>query len=65
MFNIDIRNAMKQAGFFSYEVASALGVSETSFSRTLSRAELSNDKKEHIFRTIEKMYEYKKERIEN
>ena len=61
MFNLDVRNRIKLAGFFSYEVAAALGVAETSFSRSLSRAELSDDKKEHIFKTIEKMVERRAE----
>ena len=61
MFNLDVRNRIKLAGFFSYEVAAALGVAETSFSRSLSRAELSDDKKAHIFKTIEKMVERRAE----
>ncbi len=57
MFNVDVRNAMKRAGFYGYEVAAFLGVSETSFSRSLSRKELPSEQKDHIFRTIEKMAE--------
>ena len=61
MYNLEIRNAIKRAGFFGYEVASALGQSETAFSKKLARKELPNDQKEHILRTIEKMAEYRKE----
>lgn len=61
MFNQDVRAAIRQAGFFSYEVAAALGVSETCFSRQLSRAELSKEKKEHIMMVIRKMAEERSE----
>ena len=40
MYNVEIRNAIKKAGLFGYELAAALGVSETSFSRNLARKEL-------------------------
>jgi len=62
MFNLDVKAAIRQAGFFGYEVAAALGVSETCFSRQLSRAELSSEKKEHILRTIDKMVERREEK---
>ena len=57
MYNIDVRSAMRQAGFYGYEVAATLGVSETYFSRQLSRGELSPEKKENIMRAIMKMCE--------
>jgi predicted XRE-type DNA-binding protein len=63
MYNLDVRNAIKQHGFFNYEVASVLGVSETHFSRKLARSELPTDQKEHIFRTLEKMDIYRMEAV--
>ncbi len=62
MHNLDVKAAIRQAGFFGYEVAAALGISETCFSRQLSRAELSPEKKEHIMRTILKMVERREEK---
>ena len=55
MFNLDVRAAIRQSGFFGYEVAAALGISETSFSRLLSRSELSTEKQKHVLETIESM----------
>ena len=55
MFNHNIKVAIKAAGLFSYEVAAALGISETSFSRKISRSELSQDEKERILSAIEKL----------
>ena len=57
MYNVEIRNAIKKAGLFGYELAAALGVSETSFSRKLARKELPIDQKEHILKTIDRMVE--------
>ncbi len=57
MHNLEIRNAIKKAGLFGYELAAALGVSETSFSRKLARKELPSDQKDHILRTIDRMVE--------
>ena len=48
MYNVEIRNAIKKAGLFGYELAAALGVSESSFSRKLARKELPNDQKQHV-----------------
>lgn len=61
MYNLEIRNAIKRSGFFGYEVASALGQSETAFSRKLARKELPVDQKEYILRTIDRMVERRKE----
>lgn len=60
MFNIDIRNAIKNAGLFGYEVAAALRISETSFSRAISRSELTDSRKEQIFKAIEEISKDKK-----
>ena len=57
MYNVEIRNAIKMAGLFGYELAAALGVAETSFSRKLARKELPNDQKQHILKTIDRMVE--------
>ena len=48
MYNVEIRNAIKKAGLFGYELAAALGVSETSFSRKLASKELPIDQKKHF-----------------
>ena len=61
MFNIDVRNAIRQAGFRQYEVAEVLGISETSFSRSMARKELPSDKKQIILSMIEKMVERRNE----
>ena len=60
MFNLDIRGAIKRAGFFSYEVAAALGISETAFSRKISRSELSQDEKSRVLCAIDKLIEMRK-----
>lgn len=57
MYNVDVRSAIRQAGFYGYEVAAFLGVSETHFSRQLTRGELSTEKKENIMRAIMRMTE--------
>ncbi|MCR5575689.1 MAG: hypothetical protein K6F56_01630 [Oscillospiraceae bacterium] len=62
MYNLDVKTAIRQAGFFGYEVAAALGISETCFSRQLSRAELSSEKKEKIMGIILKMVEKRAEK---
>lgn len=52
MYNMDLREAIKRARLFNYEVAAQMGMSETSFSRKLRR-ELSEEEKEKIFAAIE------------
>lgn len=54
MNNLEIREAIKRARLFGYEVAAALGMSETSFSRKL-RQELSFDEKMRVLATIDKL----------
>jgi predicted XRE-type DNA-binding protein len=46
--NQDVREAIRAAGLFGYQVAAAIGISETSFSRALARGELSQARKEKI-----------------
>ena len=59
--NQDIRNAVAVHGFKLWELAEALGLSsDAALSRKLRR-ELPNDQKEHIFRTIDRMVEARKE----
>lgn len=55
MFNHDIKIAIKGARLFGYEVAAALGISETSFSRKIARSELSDAEKQKIFEIIAKL----------
>lgn len=52
MFNVEIRNAMKKARVFGYEVAAALGMNESAFSRKLARRELSIDERDKILAAI-------------
>ena len=58
--NQDIRHAVAVHGFKLWELAEALGVNDGNLSRKLRR-ELPNDQKEHIFRTIDRMVEARKE----
>ena len=59
--NKDIRDAVEEKGFRLWELAEALGLSsDAALSRKLRR-ELPNDQKEHIFRTIDRMVEARKE----
>lgn len=55
MFNHDIKIAIKAAGLFGYEVAAALGISETSFSRKVARRELPDAEKQKIFEIIKRL----------
>ena len=63
MDNQDIRQALVEAGFKHWELAEALGIYEGNLSRKLRR-ELPSEQKEHIFRTIARMKEYRSERSE-
>lgn len=58
--NQDIRNAVAENGFKLWELAQALGIYDGNLSRKLRR-ELPNDQKDHIFRTIERMAEWRAE----
>ena len=55
MFNIEVRAAMKKARLFSYEVAAALGITESSFSRKMSRKEMDSEEKRQILAVIERL----------
>lgn len=54
MNNIDIRNAIKRARLFGWEVAQELGISESYFSRKL-RKELPPEEKERILAAIDRL----------
>lgn len=54
MNNLEVREAIKRARLFGYEVAAALGMSETSFSRKLRR-ELPPEEKTRVLAAIEKL----------
>lgn len=51
MTNLEIRVAIKKARLFAYEVAEALGITETYFSRKL-RKELPDEEKQKILAVI-------------
>lgn len=52
MYNIEIREALRTGRVFAYEVAAKIGMSEFSFSRKLSRGELSEPEKARIMAAI-------------
>lgn len=54
MNNLEVREAIKRSRLFGYEVADALGISETHFSRKL-RKELPEEEKEKILAVIKKL----------
>lgn len=54
MNNIEIRQAMKKNRLFSYEVADALGIADTTMSRKM-RKELDAEEKQKILEVIEKL----------
>ena len=55
MFNIEVRADIKKARLFSYEVAAALGITESSFSRKMSRKEMDSEEKRQILAVIERL----------
>ena len=57
LFNIDIRDAMRQYGVFGYQVAAEMGIAEATFSRKLARAEFNAIEKERIIKLIAAMAE--------
>ena len=56
MNNIEIRKSEKAAGVRLWQVADALGIQDSAFSRKL-RKELSNDEKSEILGIIDKLSE--------
>lgn len=57
MYNIDIRSMLKSNRIYGYEIAAALGIAETSFSRMMARGELPSETKERIRAAIKKLKE--------
>ena len=55
MHNLEIRQALKSARIFGYEVAASLGITESSFSKRLTRREMTANEKERIYRIIEQI----------
>ncbi len=58
MKNVEIRSAYMQAGIKQWQLAEALGISETHFSRKL-RKELPQEEKEKILDTIQRLAQEK------
>lgn len=56
MGNIEIKNSIKKAGLFQYEVAKALSIAESTFIRKL-RHELTEDEQNRIYEAIEQLKE--------
>ena len=54
MKNADVRKAIEGAGVRYWQVAKALGIGDTTFSRRL-RSEMSKEEKEQIFQAISKV----------
>ena len=52
MFNVDIKSAIRRAGFRHYEVAAALNISEYTLSKWLSRGEVAAAQKEKIYSAL-------------
>ena len=57
MKNLEIRQRIADARLRGYEVAAAMGIAETSFSRMLARAEMSKERKAEVCKVIEKLAE--------
>lgn len=60
MENVDIRSAFMSAGIKQWEVAAAVGVSESHFSKKL-RHELPAEDKQRILEAIEQLAQERKE----
>ena len=61
--NMDSGRAAASAGFYLWEVAAEVGVTDSTFSRKLRR-ELPENEKEAVFRAIERMREYRAKHAE-
>lgn len=62
MKNVEIRSAYMLAGIKQWQVAEALGISETHFSRKL-RNDLPQEEKEKILAVIDRLANDKREEI--
>lgn len=58
MKNVEIRSAFMQAGIKQWQLAEALGISETHFSRKL-RKELPEEEREKILSVIDQLTQEK------
>lgn len=58
MKNVEIRSAFMQAGIKQWQLAEALGISETHFSRKL-RKELPQEEREKILSVIDQLAQEK------
>ena len=52
--NVDIKEMIKEAGLYQYQVAKEVGISEPQFIRWL-RYDLSKEKAERILKAIDKL----------
>ena len=57
MHNIEIRQAIKSARIYGYEIAERLGITESTFSKRLTRRELTDDEKKQIHLIIKSIKE--------
>lgn len=62
--NNDVRDAVVSAGFFQWQLAAELGLSDGALSRKL-RTELTASEKEACFKAVERMKEQRERRAEN
>lgn len=61
MQNAEIRERMKEAGIYQWQLAEAIGTNEYSFSKQM-RHEFSADKKKIILQAIDKLVNERKEK---
>ena len=54
MTNNEVRRAIRVSGFYFWQVAEKLGMTDSSFSRKL-RKELSEDEKQRVYDALEKL----------
>ena len=62
MHNMDIRQAIKMKRLFYFEVAQALGIADSTFSRWM-RQEMPQEKKKNILSVIDQLAREKQEVI--
>lgn len=62
--NRDVRLAISDAGFYLWQVAETLGITDSTFSKKLRR-EMSADEKEAVLRAVERMKAQREHLAEN
>ena len=62
--NRDVREAVQNAGFFQWQLAAELGLSDGALTRRF-RTELTANEKEACFKAVERMKEQRERRAEN